>query len=128
MRRAALLPLLLVFVAASALSADDPVKRATLQVQPFPGPVLHTIMTRAEIAPGGEVPFHTHPGIEMGYVASGEAVLARRGQADLTLKAGDSFSIPQGLVHSLKNAGQAPLVVISTYVVDQNKPLVIPAS
>jgi len=128
MRRAALLPLLLVFVAASALSADDPVKRATLQVQQFPGPVLHTIMTRAEIAPGGEVPFHTHPGIEMGYVASGEAVLARRGQADLTLKAGDSFSIPQGLVHSLKNAGQAPLVVISTYVVDQNKPLVIPAS
>ena len=128
MRRAALLPLLLVFVAASALSADDPVKRATLQVQPFPGPVLHTIMTRAEIAPGGEVPFHTHPGIEMGYVAAGEAVLSRKGQANLTLKAGDSFSIPKGLVHSLKNAGAAPLVVISTYVVDQNQPLVIPAS
>lgn len=128
MRAAALIPLVLVFCAASALSADNLVKRATLQVQPFPGPVLHTIMTRAEIAPGGDVPSHTHPGIEMGYVASGEAVLSRKGEADLSLKAGDSFSIPQGLVHSLKNAGAAPLVVVSTYVVDQNKPLVIPAS
>jgi quercetin dioxygenase-like cupin family protein len=128
MRYAALIPLVLVFVAASALSADNPVKRATLQVQPFPGPVLHTIMTRAEIAPGGEVPSHTHPGIEMGYVASGEALLSRKGEANLTLKAGDSFSIQQGLVHSLKNAGPAPLVVISTYVVDQNQPLVIPAA
>jgi len=127
MRSAALIPLVLIFVAGAALSADNLVKRATLQVQPFPGPVLHTIMTRAEIAPGGEVPFHTHPGIEMGYVASGEALLSRKGQADLSLKAGDSFSIPQGLVHALKNAGPAPLVVISTYVVDQNQPLVIPA-
>lgn len=128
MRRVAFLPLVLVFAAAAAMSADNPVKRATLQVQPFPGPVLHTIMTRAKIAAGGEVPSHTHPGIEMGYVAAGEAVLSRKGQADLRLKAGDSFSIPQGLVHSLKNAGRGPLVVISTYVVDQNKPLVIPAS
>jgi quercetin dioxygenase-like cupin family protein len=128
MRPAAFLPLVLIFVATAAPSADPLVKRATLQVQPFPGPVLHTIMTRAEIAPGGEVPSHTHPGIEMGYVASGEAVLARKGQADLRLKAGDSFSIPQGLIHSLKNAGRGPLVVISTYVVDQNQPLVIPAS
>jgi quercetin dioxygenase-like cupin family protein len=125
MKRAALLPLVLFCLAAA--SASEPVKRETLQTQPFPGPVLHTVMTRATLAPGGAVPSHTHAGIEMGYVVSGEALLARKGQPDLPLKAGDSFSIPQGLVHSLKNAGRAPLVVVSTYVVDKNRPLVIPA-
>ena len=110
--------------ASFAASADELVQRIPLQEQGFPGPTLHTVMVKADISPGGAVPFHTHPGIEMAYVVLGEAMLMVKGQPDRHLSAGDSFSIPPGVIHSLKNAGSTPLVVVSTYVVDRDRPLV----
>jgi quercetin dioxygenase-like cupin family protein len=114
-------------VSAPLAALAQPVQRTTLQEQPFPGPVDHTVLMRTEIGSGGEVAPHTHPGVEMAYVASGAALLEIAGQPARRLGPGDSFSVPMGTVHSVRNAGPGALTLISTYVVDRTKPLATPA-
>lgn len=75
---------------------------------------------------GGGVPRHVHPGIEMAYVIEGPATLALAGQPERGLGAGDSFAIPDNAVHSVRNAGPAPLTTVSTYVVAKDRPVMIP--
>jgi quercetin dioxygenase-like cupin family protein len=95
-----------------------------LQEQPFPGPVDHTVMVRAVVARGAEVAPHTHPGIEMAYIAGGQALVRIAGRAPMMIAAGGSFSIPDQVVHSVRNAGPGPLTMVSTYVVDRRRPLI----
>jgi quercetin dioxygenase-like cupin family protein len=103
--------------------ADPPgVHKTTLQEIAFPPP-LHTLTVRTVVDRGGVVPSHTHPGIEMSYVLSGAARLTVAGQGTHDIAAGGSFSIPAATVHSLRNVGRTPLVLISTYVVDPTKPI-----
>jgi quercetin dioxygenase-like cupin family protein len=73
------------------------------------------------------VPRHTHPGDEIGYVLEGEVTVEFDGKPAAKLKAGDTFFVPAGTVHSAKNASKAAAVVISTYVVEKGKPLATPA-
>lgn len=91
--------------------AAQAVRKTTLQDLPFPAPRYHTVTVRTRILRGGEVEPHTHPGVETAYV----------------LSIGDSFSIPRGVAHSMRNTGQGDLVILSTYVVEKGKPIVIPA-
>ena len=119
-------PILAAGLASAAGAQASAVHRTPLQDLPFPPPIYHTATIKAVVDPGGAVMPHTHPGIEMAYIASGKAIVTVAGQAARTLAAGDSFSIPSGTVHSVKNAGPGPLVMISTYVVDKSKPLVQP--
>ena len=113
--------------ACDALAQADPIQRTTLQTQPFPGRPLHTLTMRVEVAPGAEVAPHTHPGIEMAYIAAGHAtVRIARGPAT-PLAPGGSFSVPPHTVHSVLSDGAAPLVIISTYVVEMDLPLATPA-
>jgi quercetin dioxygenase-like cupin family protein len=104
------------------------VHKATLATQEFPGPVYHTITVKTEIDRGGEVAPHTHPGAEMGYVLKGRGVLKETGGADMRLQPGMSFAIPPDTVHSARNTGTSQLVIVSTYVVDKNKPIATPAA
>jgi quercetin dioxygenase-like cupin family protein len=103
------------------------VHKTTLQQQAFPAPPLHTVMVKATVDVGGEVTPHTHPGLEMAYVVEGQAEVTLKGHKPLPLSAGGSFAIPPGTVHSVKNVGRSPLILVSTYVVDQTEPIVIPA-
>ena len=105
----------------------EAVQKTTLQEQGFPGPPDHTVLVRTVIARGGVVAPHTHPGVEMAYVASGEARLLAAGQRDRALRAGDSFSMPPDTPHSVRNTGPGPLTIISTYVVDSRRPIASPA-
>lgn len=108
-----------------ALAADF--TRTTLQEQPFPGPQYHTVTAKTVIQPGGEVPRHTHPGVEMGYITAGHAVVSIEGRAPQTVGPGDSFSVPAGVIHSVRTVGGDGLTIVSTYVVDRNQPLSSPA-
>ncbi len=130
MKQAAALPfafVALAILAEPAVPQPSAMHRTTLQDVPFPSPTYHTVTVKAEIDAGGEVPSHTHPGIEMAYVVSGRAILVIKGQRDRPLAAGDSFSIPQGEVHAVKNAGTGTLTLVSTYVVEKGQPLLLPA-
>jgi quercetin dioxygenase-like cupin family protein len=110
-----------------ALGQVSPVHKTTLQDVPFPPPKHHSVTVRTVIDPGGETPRHMHPGVEMGYVLSGEALLTIAGQTPRSLAAGDAFSIPAYTPHSVRNTGAGPLTMLSTYVIDKAKPIVIPA-
>ena len=115
-------------LASPALSQPSTVHKTTLQDQPFPPPIYHSVTVRTVVDAGGEVLPHTHPGVEMGYVLDGQAMLHVAGQPPRSLTAGDSFSIPPRTVHSVQNTGLRVLTMLSTYVVDKRLPIASPAS
>jgi quercetin dioxygenase-like cupin family protein len=116
-------------LAAASFATAQPsaIKRTVLQSRDFPGEVYRSELIRADIAQGGMVPRHTHPGLEIGFIEHGQALLKVAGQPDRALKTGDSFSVMQGTPHSVANTGAEGLVILSTYVVDKSKPLATPA-
>jgi quercetin dioxygenase-like cupin family protein len=114
-------------LATAAGAQSSAVHKTTLQDQPFPPPIYHTATVRTVVDPGGEVAPHTHPGLETAYVVEGRALLTIAGRPPRPLSPGDSFSVPAGTVHSLKNTGARPMTVISTYVVDKARPIATPA-
>jgi len=105
--------------------ASDPIKRTPLQKSEYPAGHFTYVMM-IEVAPNATVARHTHPGVESSYVLEGELVLAIDGKPPLTVKAGDSFSIPPNTVHSAK-AGARTVKLIGTFVVDKSKPIASPA-
>ena len=83
-------------------------------------------MKRTEFAPGVAARRHTHPGEELGYVLEGTLVLEVEGQPPVTLKAGDVFFVPAGVVHDGRNVGSGPAKVLATYIVERGKPVAMP--
>jgi quercetin dioxygenase-like cupin family protein len=124
MIRKILLGLIVVGFAGAAFAQG--IKRTPLQKAEFPDG-YNTVSGIAEIPAGGSAGRHTHPGIEMGYLLEGEADLLIDGKPDQHLKAGDSYSIPAGVVHDAKVHGDKALKVLGVYVVDKTKPLASPA-
>ena len=102
-------------------------KRIELVKQMFPPEKYATWMYMVVVEPGGVVPRHTHPGIEMGYMMEGEATLKVDGQPDLQMKAESTYNVPPGVPHEARNAGNRPAKIIATFVVEKDKPLASPA-
>ncbi len=119
--------LMVMAMAAGAAAQSDKVHKTTLQEQPFPPAPLHTVTVRTLVDQGGLVAPHTHPGAEMAYIVQGRATVTIAGAAPQTLSAGGSFAVPPQTVHSVRNVGDGTLVMVSTYVVDQTKPIASPA-
>lgn len=109
---------------AGALNAQAPgFKRVELQDRDLSIPGRHAVQARAEFIPGGAIGRHTHPGEELSVVLEGQLLLEVDGQPARTLKAGESFFIPAGVVHAGKNTGKGKAVVLATYVVEKGKPV-----
>lgn len=85
------------------------------------------VVATAEFDPDGIVGRHTHPGEESSYIVEGTVQLEVDGKPAVTLKAGDVFFIPAGVIHSAKNTGKSPAKVLATYIVEKGKPLASPA-
>jgi quercetin dioxygenase-like cupin family protein len=117
------------FAALAAVpSAQQPgFTRALLQDQTLSVPGRHAVVARAEFVPGGQAGKHTHPGEELGYVVEGTLELSIEGQPPKTLKAGDVFFVPAGVVHDGRNTGKGKAVVLATYIVETGKPVATPA-
>lgn len=128
MIRKLLLGLVVVACAGSglAIAQQSGIKRTPLQKTEFPDGYV-TVTALVEVPAGGAAGRHTHPGIEVSYLLEGEAELIVEGQPDRHLKAGDSFTIPAGVVHDAKVHGDKSVKVLGTYVVDKTKPLASPA-
>lgn len=104
------------------------IKRAVLQRLDMPASAgaQEAILGAAEIASGVAAGRHTHAGIEVGYVLSGEARMEIAGQPPRVLRAGDSYAIPAGAAHDAI-AGDQTTKVVAVYVVEKGKPLATPA-
>lgn len=86
-----------------------------------------TIMQALEIAPGGVVPWHTHPdGHEISYLIEGTLTLEVDGQAKRTLKAGEGFHIQPGTPHSAKNEGSDKARIVVVRLNAKGKPIAVP--
>jgi quercetin dioxygenase-like cupin family protein len=100
--------------------------RTVLNRTEYPGEKMVTLQMLVEIEPDFLVPRHTHPGVENSTLLEGGGVLGVRGQPDRTVAAGDSFQIPYGTPHLLRN-GPARTRLVGVYVVEKDKPLATPA-
>ena len=85
------------------------------------------VVARVEVVPGARAGRHTHPGDEISYVLEGESQLLIDGQPPRTVKAGESFIIPAGVVHDAHNNTDKPVKLVGVYVVEKGKPLATPA-
>jgi len=110
----------------SALAQAPGFKRTELGRHDLAVANHETVIARGEFAAGGGPPRHTHPGDEVGYILEGELTIEIDGKPPQKVKAGDSFFIPAGTVHTAKNTGKVPAVAISTYIVEKGKPLATP--
>jgi len=128
MTRAAALVIVAAIAAGAALAAQQSgFTRTPLQDQPISVAGHHGVTARVEIGPGVESGRHVHPGEEFGYVLEGALQLEMDGRAPQTLKTGDVFFVPAGVVHNGRNTGSVRTTLIGTYVVESGKPLSAPA-
>lgn len=58
-------------------------------------------VTKMRFKDGDRVPFHSHPNVQSGYVLSGRIRLRTR-DLDETLAAGDGYSVPANVEHSIE--------------------------
>lgn len=109
---------------AGMLYAQAPgLKRTELQDRDLSIPGKHVVQARVEFEPGAGVGRHTHPGEEISVVLEGTLLLEVDGQPPRTIKAGEAFLVPAGVIHAGKNPGPGKGVVLATYVVDKGKPV-----
>ncbi|MBK8336289.1 MAG: cupin domain-containing protein [Sterolibacteriaceae bacterium] len=74
-------------------------------------------MRRVEIAPGGGVDTHSHRGRPaVLYIVTG-SIVERRGGAQRTYSAGDSYAIGGDTTHAIDNPGAAPAIYIEVDIV-----------
>ncbi|MGZ8370523.1 MAG: cupin domain-containing protein [Caulobacteraceae bacterium] len=81
----------------------------------------------ANLPEGSAIAPHYHPGEELAFVADGQVVLKIEGQADRLLKAGDSYAIPRGMVHSAAPPAGQSARVVAVWITDKGQPLAVPA-
>ena len=84
----------------------------------FPGVVRRTLasgdkltLVEIRIAPGSEVPEHTHPHEQAGHVAAGR-VHFRIGAQEFDLGPGDSYLIPGDVPHYVRAVDAATLIEV----------------
>ena len=118
----------LVVVALGTLMAQAPAfKRTILQQVDLSAPGREAITAMAEFPPGSETGRHTHPGEEVSYVEMGPVVLEVDGQPARTLKTGEAFMVPAGVIHNAHPAAGSSAKVIATYIIEKGKPATTPA-
>ncbi|CAJ95863.1 Mannose-6-phosphate isomerase, cupin superfamily [Cupriavidus necator] len=114
-------------VAGSALAQSSGLTRTLVGRADVSVPGREAVVARVEVAPGTYAGRHTHPGDEISYVMEGEVQLLIDGQSPRTVKAGESFVVPAGVVHDAHNNSSAAARVLGVYVVEKGKPLASPA-
>ena len=84
-------------------------------------------MFLAELGPGANMGKHYHPGDAFAYILEGTMLLEIVGKESVTLKAGQSGSLPPRTVHDDKNSSQtSPLKFLVFHVAKKGDPLAVP--
>jgi quercetin dioxygenase-like cupin family protein len=109
--------------AAPADALTGRLERTEIQREPssIPGRVIVQVLT--EIPVGVASGWHTHPGEEVGYILAGTVQMEIEGDPTLHLEAGHGFLIPPGAPHNATDLGPGTGMMLSTYLVDPDRPL-----
>jgi quercetin dioxygenase-like cupin family protein len=119
---------LAVLLLAGGVNAQQPgFSRTVIQRGDLSTPGREVVSAIAQFEAGATVGSHTHPGEEAGYLLEGTLVFEQAGKPTVTLKAGETFFVPAGVVHNATNKGTSRTRVLATYVVEKGKPLATPA-
>lgn len=111
-----------------ALQAQTPdITRTHLQRHELSVPGREAVQVLVGFNPGAVAPSHHHPGEEIVYVTEGLLEYRLEGRPPVTLAAGDVLFIPYGVDHEVRNVGNSKAAELATYIVEQGKPLVVPA-
>ncbi|MGB8180798.1 MAG: cupin domain-containing protein [Stellaceae bacterium] len=87
-----------------------------------------TTMVSVEWPPNASSGRHYHDGDEYGLVTEGVLRITYfNGKPPLTVKAGEAYHNPAGLVHETRNISSGVTYSISVLVLDRGKPLTEPA-
>lgn len=131
MTRAVSRGFLVIFTGAVALGAlaqtDKPaapaVKRTVLLKQDTSVPGREAVMASVELPPGSTEGRHTHFAEVYAFVVEGTLTLGVDGQPTKTLKPGDVFTIPAGVIHEGMNKGDATTRLTVVFLAEKGKPL-----
>lgn len=112
----------------AASNASDLIQRDVLKRVDLAGSDnTEVIVTRVTIAPGGQVPRHSHHGDEFVYVTKGGTARVP-GRPPIEFKEGQTIHFPRGKVHGgFTVTGSSAITAVTTHIVDKGKPLVVPA-
>jgi len=119
----AMLFVLAFIIGSTGSRAQDGIKRTDLQTHDLSIPGREVVQQMVELQPGTLVGKHTHPGEEVSVVLEGELRLEVTGKPTVTIKAGQAFTVPPGVVHSATSEGRVPTKLLATYIVEKGKPL-----
>ncbi|TWO70654.1 cupin domain-containing protein [Caenimonas sedimenti] len=86
-----------------------------------------SVLIAIEFSPGATTGRHSHPGDEYAAVLQGTLELRLEGQPPRRVTAGEAYHNPQGVVHETINVGETVAKTVATFVVEKNKPVVVPA-
>ncbi len=116
------------FVSANAGAQTPSVTSKTLlQTTLSDDPTKVIEMRLVEFPPGSQLSRHTHPGDELAFVLQGTLEILAEGREPRRVSTGDTFHNPRGLIHWARNAGDTPVRLAITFIVDKGKPVVQPA-
>jgi quercetin dioxygenase-like cupin family protein len=99
-------------------------KRTDIQEHDLSVPGHEVIQNRVEISPEATPFKHFHHGEEISYVLEGELEWRIQGESPRRVKAGEALIVPAKAVHGVKNVGSDGGVILATYVVEKDKPLI----
>lgn len=91
--------------AANTPGATAGFTRKVLQDQDISAAGHHSVVAQIDFAAGAAASWHRYPGEEIDYVVAGTVAIEIDGKRAQTLKAGDSFFVPAGLIHTARHAG-----------------------
>lgn len=117
-----MIPLLLLAVEPAQASPPPMVPTVEVDVPADRGPQSVQSHTR-EFAPGGSSGWHTHPGVELGIVLSGEMELRLADGTSRRFGPGQTFTVPRGTIHNGVNVAPGPSRMAITYVYDKGQPV-----
>jgi quercetin dioxygenase-like cupin family protein len=88
-------------------------------IEMLPGVIRRTLITTEKMMicefrfkAGAEVPTHSHPHEQVGYVVSGRVIMTI-GANNYELLAGDSYAVPSGIAHSARIIDET--IIIDTF-------------
>ena len=102
-----------------AIQQAPGLSRTDLQQQDLSIPGREMVHARVDIGPEAPSVKHTHPGEEIIYILEGSLEYQIEGQPTRTFHAGEALTVPAGVVHAVRNVGNANGAELATYVVEK---------